>query len=410
MNRRLGMQGLAAILIGLTAVATGVAVSSVTLVVSGPVLAAVGVLEIARRQRVAADRGLTTALVELVEEVLLQLRSGSNLPVALSSSAPTNGELHDWLEPIRATGARGLTVRAAADALRADPRTGTDDRLRLVAATLHALAAQGGPAVGALRRLRFALAGIGQSVDEAEAQAGQARASSAMMVAAPFVLAVALGAADRSARDLYLYSTSGMICLLAAGALSYGGWRWMALALDRAVQPRAGSRARRTRDRRTRDRRPIRRWLKDRSGDKRGLVIELVAMVLAGGGTVRDAVKFVAESGPEPERQAFAIVLDRAAGGALLVDALPVVSDELGSPYRSLVSTLTLSDQGGAAIASTLRQLSDDADAARRRQMELRAKRLSVSLLIPLLLCSLPALVIGAVVPLILVALGHLNG
>ncbi len=405
MNRRLGMQGLAAILIGLTAVATGVAVSSVTLVVSGPLLAAVGVLEIARRQRVAADRGLTTALVELVEEVLLQLRSGSNLPVALSSSAPTNGELHDWLEPIRATGARGLTVRAAADALRADPRTGTDDRLRLVAATLHALAAQGGPAVGALRRLRFALAGIGQSVDEAEAQAGQARASSAMMVAAPFVLAVALGAADRSARDLYLYSTSGMICLLAAGSLSYGGWRWMALALDRAVQPRAGSRARRTRDRR-----PIRRWPTDRSGDNRGLVIELVAMVLAGGGTVRDAVEFVAESGPEPERQAFAIVLDRAAGGALLVDALPMVSDELGSPYRSLVSTLTLSDQGGAAIASTLRQLSDDADAARRRQMELRAKRLSVSLLIPLLLCSLPALVIGAVVPLILVALGHLNG
>lgn len=413
MSMRLGSGAVAAVLAGLALVAVGVALASTTLIAFGPGVAVVGALEAGRRHRVKVDRRRSAHLVELIDDIVLELRSGRTLSAALattveaSSTQAAEGGLYTWFAPIRAVGPRGLTVRAAAQALQADSETTADDRLRLVAATLCALTVQGGPAVPALRRLRFALAGIGQAVEEAETQAGQARASSAMMVAAPFVFAIALGAADRSARQLYLYSTNGLICLVAAGALSYSGWRWMAFALDRSVRSQPASTSRRWR--RAGGGTTSRRLRPGRQPDRRGLVIELVSMVLAGGGTVQEAVAFVADSGPTPDRDTFRYVLDRAANGELLVDALPAVSEQLGSSYRSMVATLTLCDQGGAAISLTLRQLSDEADAARRRELELRSKRLSVSLLVPLLVCSLPALVIGAVVPLIIVALSHLN-
>ncbi len=387
-------------------VTAGTALASATLVLAGPIVAVVGVLEVARRRRARVDRELTEALVELIETVVLTLRSGATLLAALASAQQASGTdgvtariVEDWLTPISAASPRGLTSRSAVQALLVDPRTLTDDRLRLIAATLNALVGQGGPAIPAMQRLRFSLSGIGQAVDDAEAQAGQAKASSALMVAAPFVFALVLGAVDRSARTLYLHSTSGMACLLVAGLLSYGGWCWMSTAMRRVVLAPTST---------ARKRRPF-RGITDDHDDKRGLIIELVSVVLAGGGTVREAVAFVADHGPQPHREAFQEVLDRAAGGELLADALPQVSARLGSTYRSLVAALILSDQGGAAIALTLSQLSDEADAARRRQLELRAKRLSVSLLMPLLLCSLPALIVGAVVPLIIVALGHLN-
>lgn len=389
-----------AVLIGLIVVAAGAVVSSITVVAFGPLVALLGTVEVRRHRRGVTARRRTTDLINLVDDLILRLRSGSSLRLALvdggqAGSGSTTSDrtaVERWMAGVTAALVGGHPLRRAVADLAADPRTATDDRLRLTAATLNALAERGGPAIPALQRLRFALAGLGQAADEAASQAGQARASAVLMAVAPLGFAVTLASLDPEARRLYLYSATGLACLMAAVVLSYAGWWWMAWVIDRSVSPSTRRGQRRSRD------------------QGLGLVIELVSMVLAAGGTVRDAVRYVASVGPDPDRQTFAKALVRADHGELLADALPGISDELGSSYRSLVATLVLSEEGGAAIALTLSQLSDEADAARHRQLDLRVKRVSVTLLVPLLLCALPALIVGAIVPLIIVALGHLNG
>lgn len=388
----------------LAVIGVGAAASSVTVVVGGPVLATLAMTEVGRRRRTARVRRQTSDLIDSVDAIILRLRSGDSIRLALSESSADEGApeacthadsgVRDWLAVATTALTAGHTMRSAVTALVADHRTRTDDRFQLTAVTLSALVERGGPALPALRRLRFALAGIGQASDEANAQAGQARSSSVLMAAAPVSFAVVLAMLDHRARHLYLYSTSGLVCLGTAVALSYGGWLWMALVINRSVNPVGGG-------------------VRGRRGDPNqqlGHIVELVAMVLAAGGTIRDAVVFVAQTGPDPERLAFSQALSRSDHGELLADALPAISDDLGGGYRSLVAAMVLGSDGGASISYTLGQLSDEADAARRRDLERRAKQVSVRLLVPVLVCSLPALIIGAIVPLVLVALSHLSG
>jgi hypothetical protein len=51
-----------------------------------------------------------------------------------------------------------------------------------------------------------------------------------------------------------------------------------------------------------------------------------------------------------------------------------------------------------------LTRLGAEARSARRIQAEIRARRLPVQLLFPLVVCSLPALLVGAVLPLLLLS------
>ena len=139
------------------------------------------------------------------------------------------------------------------------------------------------------------------------------------------------------------------------------------------------------------------------------LSADLAAVVLGGGGTVREVVESLAESGPLPLRPCFERVLSRVAVGQLLVDSLNVELTQLGSSFHPLVGALTLADVGGASIGSILQHLSDDARRSRQAESERQAKELSVRLLIPLVVTLLPAVIIGAVVPIVVVALSGLS-
>lgn len=136
--------------------------------------------------------------------------------------------------------------------------------------------------------------------------------------------------------------------------------------------------------------------------------IDLVAVVVGAGGTIRQAVAAVAEVGPLAVRPAFGTVLERSADGELLADAL-AVEDQLGPAFHPLIGALVATERDGAPISMLLQRLADDADQARRWQIEAMAKRLPVSLLVPLVVCMLPAVVIGALVPLVIIAVRQLE-
>lgn len=132
--------------------------------------------------------------------------------------------------------------------------------------------------------------------------------------------------------------------------------------------------------------------------------IDLMAVVLGSGGTIHQAVSAVARQGPEAVRPAFQAVLHRSSTGELLADALLSASIELGPPFQPLIGALVAAERDGAPLSMLLPRLAEDAQQARRWQIETMTKRLPVSLLVPLVVCLLPSVVIGALIPLVIVA------
>lgn len=160
-----------------------------------------------------------------------------------------------------------------------------------------------------------------------------------------------------------------------------------------------------------------RRWRRGRTAGQvaqleAGLdfTIDLMAVVLGSGGTVRQGVEVVARSGPPVVRTVFADIIDRANAGALLADALASASGELVPAYHPFIGALTAAERDGAPIALILQHLAEEAEQARRWRAEARAKRAPVVMLAPMVICLLPAVVIGAVVPLAIVSFRQLSG
>jgi len=141
-----------------------------------------------------------------------------------------------------------------------------------------------------------------------------------------------------------------------------------------------------------------------------GFTVDLVAVVLGSGGTIRQAIALVATEGPDSIRPAFAAILERSVAGHLLVDALAEASIELGPVFHPLLGILAGAEVDGAPVAAVLARLGDDAEQRHRWQEDAMAGRLPVALVPPLVVCLLPAVVIGAIVPLAVVAMGQLRG
>lgn len=140
-----------------------------------------------------------------------------------------------------------------------------------------------------------------------------------------------------------------------------------------------------------------------------GPTVDLVSVVVGSGGTIRQAVEAVADHGTQSVAGSFASAVADADGGMLLADALERSSTDLGSIYHPLIGALVATERDGAPVSLLLQRLADDAEQARRWQIEAMARRLPVTMLVPLVTCLLPATVIGTVVPLVLVAVRHLQ-
>lgn len=177
-----------------------------------------------------------------------------------------------------------------------------------------------------------------------------------------------------------------MIGLLLLSTLGAFGW-----TASRRLQRRAQDRRRR-----------------DAMADALVDVADLLAVVLGAGASIPFAIRWLAERGPTPTRHGFAEVLTRIDSGQPVVAALRSIPNELGADYRPLTDSLVVASRDGAPTGLLLLRLGDEARAARRRQQDRQARALPVHMLFPLVLCSLPAVIVGAVVPLLVVAIGRL--
>lgn len=131
-------------------------------------------------------------------------------------------------------------------------------------------------------------------------------------------------------------------------------------------------------------------------------VLDLISLAIRAGGTPAAAVILAARRGPEPAASALRSILDRAAAGLPLADALDDLPALLGESYRPLASALVAAERDGGPLQTVVAVLSGDAASARRRQREARARAVPVRLLFPLVCCTLPAVLIVTIVPLVL--------
>lgn len=133
--------------------------------------------------------------------------------------------------------------------------------------------------------------------------------------------------------------------------------------------------------------------------------IDLCVVVLGAGGTVRDCVEAMARHGPPPVWAPATEAIERTARGERLDQALRWLQLELGPGFQPLTGALLLAREQGGSVGDLLMRLAVEAGASRRRLGELRARQLPVALLVPLVVCSLPAVIVGTIVPLAIVAL-----
>lgn len=137
--------------------------------------------------------------------------------------------------------------------------------------------------------------------------------------------------------------------------------------------------------------------------------IDLIAAVLGAGGSVRQAFVVLDAQGPAALRSALRRADDHRSAGVAFATWSETFLGEAGEDYRPLVRALLATERDGAPVATLLERLAEESRRARGNEREIAAKRLPLLLLGPLALCSLPAVLVGSIVPLVLVALGAVD-
>jgi Flp pilus assembly protein TadB len=139
-------------------------------------------------------------------------------------------------------------------------------------------------------------------------------------------------------------------------------------------------------------------------------LVDLFVVAASAGHPVPRALAVVAPRSPAPVRRALLGADRRRARGLPLDAALRGIVEVLGPPASPLVDALRQSHATGTALGPLLHEVAIDARDARRRRAQEAARRLPVTMLLPLAGCILPAAVLLAVVPVLLVSLASLSG
>jgi tight adherence protein C len=112
---------------------------------------------------------------------------------------------------------------------------------------------------------------------------------------------------------------------------------------------------------------------------------------------------------PAPFGEAIEGTLAQVDMGLRTADALESFPSRLGEAVRPLSAALMASERYGVPLTVSLERLADEVRRERRRHAEAAARRVPVKLLFPLVFCSLPALALLSVAPLIAGALRALR-
>jgi len=137
-------------------------------------------------------------------------------------------------------------------------------------------------------------------------------------------------------------------------------------------------------------------------------LVDLLRLAVAAGLSVHQVLDVVLERAPSPFVDALREVRRRIRLGVRLGDALDAL-EPFGEPVRPLVAALRAAAFDGVPLAPALERVASDARLQRRRAAETAARRLPVQLLLPLVLCVLPAFGLLAIVPLVVVSVQSLG-
>lgn len=129
--------------------------------------------------------------------------------------------------------------------------------------------------------------------------------------------------------------------------------------------------------------------------------IDLLRLALEAGCSLPLALRSLAESDRSALRPELVRVVADMQDGASLITALEALVARTGEVVRPLAAALIASERYGLPLRDTLEALSLEAKAARRRRAEVAARRLPITMLFPLITCTLPAFALLTVVPLL---------
>jgi Flp pilus assembly protein TadB len=127
-------------------------------------------------------------------------------------------------------------------------------------------------------------------------------------------------------------------------------------------------------------------------------IVDLFRLTTAAGLNLRWSVEAVARHGDGVVAEAMGAAAARCARGDRLVAALDTVA-AVGEPVRPIVDALLAAERYGTPLAPALDRLADGCRQQRRRRHEEAARSAPVKLLFPLVFCTLPALGLLTVVP-----------
>ena len=136
-------------------------------------------------------------------------------------------------------------------------------------------------------------------------------------------------------------------------------------------------------------------------------LLDQLGLVVAAGMSMPDGLRSVARWLPREVATLVEEALGRLDAGAALADALGALATSLPPSCRGPVAVIVAASRDGAPLGPGLARAAAEARRAHRRAAEARARRLPVLMLLPLVLCVLPAFVLLTLVPLVI---GSLDG
>ena len=144
---------------------------------------------------------------------------------------------------------------------------------------------------------------------------------------------------------------------------------------------------------------------------ERGMVqlVDLLALAVAAGLPLRGALEVASGQLPPAHADLVAAVLARLDQGEPIAAALRWYGTNLGAAGAELAAVLVASERDGAPLVAGLERAAEATRRAQRRALERRARRLPVSMLLPLVVCVLPAFVVLTLVPLLVGTLSDLR-
>ena len=135
--------------------------------------------------------------------------------------------------------------------------------------------------------------------------------------------------------------------------------------------------------------------------------LEVLAIGVSVGMSLEQVVGFAIRCVPAATRPWFEHAQRSLAVGHRRREVLTALGDEGGPEMASVTDVLISSDRDGAPVAFVLDRLAAEANRLIRLAAEERTRRVPVLMLAPLTLCSLPAVLIGTVLPFVLLSFGQ---